>query len=198
MAKTKIAERQTARILKAITTEALTNQQLAARLHMSIDSTRRFLHDLMDEKPRRLHISKYVNASNRKALACYIAGAGKDAKYVPVRKRPANDPRRAAADRKRAEVLRLLALPQTSDQLAARTGISGSYVDMLLREHRQATPKRVYIKAWLPPLVRGSHTPVYAAGDKPDAPRVRMAPLRVRRVERAPAGGLASMLSQLM
>lgn len=203
MAGNRLGEYKIARMLKAIEGQALTNLEIAARLHMGIDSVRRYIVKLLDEKPRRLHVVGFDEASRERPLARYLAGPGKDAVYVRAHKRRPRCWRRVEADRKRAEVLRLLALPQTSDQIAARMGISISRTTALIQEHREATPPRVFIKAWVPPDHKGAHMPVYAAGNEPDAPRKRINRVKeqiaaARRPPPRAAAGMASMLAQLM
>lgn len=173
MAKHKVAERQIARILALLQREALSTTEIAARLYMSVTSVNRFVACLLAEKPRsrRLHISGWRDGDvPTRPIRILRAGQQPDVRYVRRADRKGKGALRDEADRKRAEVLALLAMPQTTDQLAARTGISPRLVREYLREHRAAG--RVYIKAWLLPPEKGSQAPVYALGDLPDRPRV--------------------------
>jgi len=173
MAKHKVAERQIARILALLEHEPLSIIEIAARLHMSVTSAGRFVARLLAEKPRsrRLYIAGWRHgAVPTRPVKILRAGQHLDVRYVRRADRKGRGALRDEADRKRAEVLALLAMPQTTDQLAARTGISPRLVREYLREHRAAG--RVYIKAWMLPPEKGSQAPVYALGDLPDRPRV--------------------------
>ena len=174
MAKHKVAERQIARILALLEHEPLSIIEIAARLHMSVTSAGRFVARLLAEKPRsrRLHIAGWRHgAVPTRPVKILRAGQHQDVRYVRRADRKGKGALRDEADRKRAEVLALLAMPQTTDQLAARTGIQPRLVREYLREHRAAG--RVYIKAWLSPPEKGSQAPVYALGDLPDKQRSR-------------------------
>ena len=171
MAQTKMAARQIRRILALLDTESLSGTEIAARLHMSVTSVSRFIDRLLNESPRRLRIAAWRDGSRNKPVRIYGAGSAADARYVPKGDRKGPDPRLVEADRRRAEVLTLLAMPQTSHQLAARMGMSINRITAILREHREAG--RVHIKAWILPPAKGSQSPVYALGSAPDKPRTR-------------------------
>lgn len=174
MAKHKVAERQIVRILALLEREALSIPEIAARLYMSVTSAGRFVARLLAEKPRsrRLYIAHW-RAGDRPNHPIRILRAGQqpDVRYVRRAGRKGKGALRDEADRKRAVVLALLAMPQTTDQLAARAGIRPGLAREYLREHRAAG--RVYIKAWLLPPGKGSQAPVYALGDLPDKQRSR-------------------------
>ena len=174
MAKHKVAERQIARILKLIENEALSATEISARLFLSVTSVGRFIARLLDEPPRRrrLHIAGWrdgvpINRPTR----LLRAGRQPDVEYVPMAKRKGRNPLHVEAERKRAEVLELLAMPQTSAQLAARIGTSPNRINDMLRQHRAAG--LIHIKAWVLPAGQGSQSAVYALGNLPDKPRVR-------------------------
>lgn len=164
-------ERQIARILALLAVEALSATEISPRLHMCITSVNRHINRLLEESPRRLCISAWRDGLHNKPVRIYCAGSCKDVRYVPRRERNPRDWRMVEADRKRAEVLALLAMPQTSQQLAGRMGVSISRVMGIIREHRAAG--RVHIKAWVLPPAKGSQSPVYALGNAPDKVRAR-------------------------
>lgn len=169
MAKTMLDHRQKNRIVSALA-EPMNWAQLCDKLYMSETSVRRFLKKLLAEEPRRIYISDWVEGPN-KPTPVYKAGAGGDKPYVIKRERRTVDPRIVEAQRIRAEVLELLTLPQTVDQIAARLDLSRNRVVDIMREHKDAG--RIYIKGWLLPVWRGSQAPVYALGNLPDKPRER-------------------------
>jgi predicted ArsR family transcriptional regulator len=196
MAKHKVAERQIARILALLEHEPLSIIEIAARLHMSVTSVGRFVARLLAEKPRsrRLHIAGWRHgAVPTRPVKVLRAGQHLDVRYVRRGEGGGKGALRDEADRKRAEVLALLAMPQTTNQLAARTGIQPRLVREYLREHRAAG--RVYIKAWLLPSGKGSQAPVYALGDLPDKQRSRGA---VRPVSPARRSVFASAVGAFM
>jgi hypothetical protein len=191
MAKHKVAERQIARILALVEHEALSAIEIAARLHMSITSAGRFVARLLAEKPRsrRLYIADWRHgASPTRPVRILRAGRQPDVRYVPMVERKGPHRLRAEADRKRAEVLALLAMPQTTQQLSVRMGVSESRIKAYIREHRAAG--RIHIKAWVLPVYRGSQSAVYALGNQPDKQRVRGARDQARKIKPS-AFGLA-------
>ncbi len=186
MAKHKVAERQIARILALLEHEPLSTIEIAARLHMSVTSVGRFVARLLAEKPRcrRRHIAGWRHgAVPTRPVKILRAGQHLDVRYVRRGEGRGKGALRDEADRKRAEVLALLAMPQTTNQLAARTGILPHLLRCYLREHRAAG--RIHIKAWVLPPGQGSQAPVYALGDLPDKQRVRGAARPVSPARRA-------------
>lgn len=180
MAKTKVPELQMGRILALLEREQLTSAEIQARLYMSKSSVDRFLLRMTREKPKRVYVARVLDNDCR-PLRVYAAGDKKDAIYVPFAKRKKLRASEVEADRKRARILVLLALPQTAADLAARMGMGMSQVKHYLREHHRATPKRVYIKGWRWAAASGSQARIYAAGSAPDAPRTRQPRIEVRR-----------------
>jgi len=186
MAKHKVAERQIARILALLERESLSIPEIAARLHMSVTSVGRFVARLLAEKPRsrRLHIAAWRDGDvPTRPVQVFRAGQHPDVRYVPRAARKGQGALRDEADRKRAEVLALLAMPQTTSQLSARTGLLPHLLRCYLREHRAAG--RIHIKAWVLPPGQGSQAPVYALGGLPDKQRVRGAARPVSPARRA-------------
>lgn len=174
MAKHKVAERQIARILALVEHEALSAAEISARMFLSVTSVIRFVNRLLAEKPRerRLYIAGWRDGVpiNRPARL-FRAGRQPDVRYVPMAERKGPHRLHAQGERRRAEVLELLAMPQTTQQLSVRMGVSDSRVKAYIREHRAAG--RIHIKAWVLPVYRGSQSAVYALGNQPDKPRVR-------------------------
>lgn len=173
MAKHKVAERQIARILALVEHEALTAAEISARMFLSVTSVIRFVNRLLAEKPRarRLYIAGWRDGVpiNRPARL-FRAGRQPDVRYVPMAERKGPHRLHAQGERRRAEVLELLAMPQTTQQLSVRMGVSDSRVKAYIREHRAAG--RIHIKAWVLPVYRGSQSAVYALGKQPDKQRV--------------------------
>lgn len=191
MAKHKVAERQIARILALVEHEALSATEISARLYLSVTSVGRFIARLLEEKPRarRLYIAGWRDGEPiNRPTRILRAGCQPDVPYVPIAKRKGRNPLHVEADRKRAEILALLAMPQTSQQLAARVGLTPNRVNDILRQYRAAG--QVHIKAWVLPVHRGSQSAVYALGNLPDKPRVRGARDQARKIKPS-AFGLA-------
>jgi len=199
MAQTKIGERQIGRMLALLEQSGpLSVIEMAARLHMSESSVRRFTNQLIAEKPCRLFVKAWRDNPKQKPIALYCAGAGKDTKYIPVRQRNRSKGWIIEqADARRADALALLAMPQTSSQLAARMGISVTHTTAILRQHREAG--LVYIKAWQLPAHKGSQSPVYALGNLPDKPRARRArQIAMYARSRKPAANWSPMVDALI
>jgi AraC-like DNA-binding protein len=180
MAKTKVADNQMGRILALLKHEQLTSAEIQARLYMSKSAVDRFLLRMTQEKPKRVYVVRVLDNACR-PLRVYAAGSKKDAVYIPLDQRGARRSIEVEADRKRAQVLVLLALPQTAAELAARLDMGLSQVKRYLREHHQASPKRVYVKSWRWAAASGSQARIYATGNSPDAPRTRQPRIEVRR-----------------
>jgi len=187
MAKHKVAERQIARILALVEHEALSAAEISARMFLSVTSVIRFVNRLLAEplRARRLYIAGWRDGVpiNRPARL-FRAGRQPDARYVPMAERKGPHRLYAQGDRRRAEVLTLLAMPQTTLQLSMRMGVSDSRVKAYIREHRAAG--RIHIKAWMLPQGRGSQSAVYALGAGPDKPRERDARRREGRAKPSP------------
>lgn len=191
MAKHKVAERQISRILALLEHDALSAIEISARLFLSVTSVIRFVNRLLAEpaRTRRLYIAGWRDGVpvNRPARL-FRAGRQPNARYVPMAERKGPHRLYAQGERRRAEVLTLLAMPQTTQQLSVRMGVSDSRVKAYIREHRAAG--RIHIKAWVLPVYRGSQSAVYALGNLPDKQRVRGARDRTRKTKPS-AFGLA-------
>lgn len=174
MAQHRVAERQIGRILALVEHEALSAIEISERLYMSVTSVGRFIARLLAEPPRarRLYVAAWrdgvpINRPTR----LLRAGRKPDVRYIPMVERKGPHRLYAQGERRRAEVLTLLAMPQTTQQLSVRMGLSESRIKAYIREHRAAG--RIHIKAWVLPMGRGSQSAVYAIGNQPDKQRVR-------------------------
>lgn len=117
MAKHKVAERQIARILALLEREEMSVNDIAARLHMSTTSAGRFIACLLDEKPRsrRIYVSGWRDGvPAKRPTRLYRAGRQPDVRYVPMVERKGPHRIHAQGERRRAEVLTLLVMPQTT------------------------------------------------------------------------------------
>lgn len=193
MGKHKMGERQIARILALIANEPLSQAEISKRLHISKSSVNGFIKVLLAEKPRRLYIAGWSPSTGKSPIRLLQAGRKPDEPYIRIQDRRKVRWQIERANRRRAEVLALLAMPQTARQLAARMGIRLATLIGYVREHRAAG--RIHIKGWILPIGTGSQSPVYALGNAPDKERVR------RSRERAapkPAAAWAPMLTTLL
>lgn len=115
-------DRQIARILEAVAAKPMTTNDLAKLLHLHQSQVCRYLDDLRNGAPRRVYVSGFQPvAPNLKPPRLFSAGDKKDAVFPRKSKKK---PDRVEA-RKR-QILGLLALPQTAEQLAARLGITSN------------------------------------------------------------------------
>jgi DNA-binding Lrp family transcriptional regulator len=161
-------ERQLQRILAVIRSEALSVRDIAGKVHLSESAVLRHVAALRAAK--RAYVAGFrPSAGNTKPTKLVRAGHRPDAVYrVKSRKRPC----RKDAHRKRMR--ELLALPQTSEALAARMGLSITRTRTFIAELRAA--KIACIVDWQLPPTKGSQAPVYALGSGPDKPRQRRMP----------------------
>lgn len=157
--------RQMARIVKALAAGPMTTRELAALLHLDQCTVARYVRLMLDEQPRRLHVSGRQDLGPRlKPPRLFALGDLPDVDYVPKRQRR-TPPDLAARQRKR--LLSLLALPQTSYQLGARMNLTPNRVRFYLLELQRSEPKQVYVSGSV------GQARVYALGDLPNVPMGR-------------------------
>lgn len=159
-----------ARILDILASEPMTLRQLADKLGLSLDSLYIYRNRL-SSAPKRIYVSGYSDTGARPA-PLYAAGDLPDVEYVPARKP------KLAEDRKTKQRNRLLELlkndgEQTAEQAGIRLSLSTSRARFYINELRTSSLKQAYIKRWQHPGKRGDLAPVYALGNRPDAPKPR-------------------------
>lgn len=159
------SERQRARILAAIAVEPLTAQQLADRLHLSRDGVNLHLAKMKAMKPRLIHVSGHVyNPLGGRPAPQYSPGDKLDANYTSSR---APTRHNRVSEQLALAKKELGANPMTAANLGLKLGIRASRARFYIAKLRAT--KQAYIKDWIP-MAAGS-APIYAVGDKPDAPR---------------------------
>lgn len=154
------AQRQRERILTALKAGPLTAAELCARLHLSRSRLTTYLQMLRAE-PRKVRIVGHMLTDGAPAFR-YGLGNGPDVAYQPAGKVRKGSQR----DQREAEIVALLAEPQSVQQLAAVVGIAPKGIRTYLRVLRDAG--RVHISAWR--RSRSALVPVYALGNAPDQP----------------------------
>lgn len=168
-------DRQVDRIIKILGDSPMTVPQLADALFISRHTAGNYIRLMYNATPKRIHVSGWLPTDANKPTRIYSVGDHRDAKYVTKRQKTGY----TKTNNMKAELLDLLALPQTVNQLAERYGISQSrtrdLVAMLKKEGR------VHIKAWALPEYRGSQAPMYAVGNEPDAVRERRTRQKAKR-----------------
>lgn len=163
------SERQIGRILAFITPEAKTIKQIAAGLHMGETTARSLVRVLLAESPRRMRIEGWTGKTCQAPQ--YRAGTKPDAVFEYAKRRRKPHAITVQGERKRALILQLLAMPQTSPELAEKIGLGIEQTMSHLRRLRRE--KKVYVSAWILPVRTGSQAAVYALGDQPDKERTR-------------------------
>lgn len=155
-------DRTRAKIL-AITAGADTSAvDLATMVYLSRDNVNRYLKKLRAEK--LVHIGAYrANHAGGQPTPLYRAGEGQDAVYVPTR---ANLRKLIVGDRLDA-VKHLLRYKRTSADVGLLLGLTTGRARFYICELKNQG--LVYISSWrsLPAGI----APVYALGNKPDAPK---------------------------
>lgn len=155
---------QIARVLAALV-KPMTIPQLAPVLHLSEDGVRRYIKRLCAVK--QIRVSGWQQTSTGRVAPIYGIGGAPDAVYGE-----------ALADRREACILAHLAeCPHTAQQLAVKMDRCVTHICNLMVLLRGQ--KRIHVTSYVEPEGRGSFTPVYALGDKPDAPMVKK-PTRAR------------------
>lgn len=160
--------RQRARIVEALAAGPLSSRALADRLHLAPKGMYKYLNALM-ATPRQVRITGYLRSGGC-PVPLYGLGSGRDAA------RPGQLSRRTGSrwEKRRAEVLALLATPQSVQELADAIGICPTAIRAYLRElHRD---RAIYITRWL--RVARTLAPVYVLGEGDDAERLAPLPRR--------------------
>lgn len=159
---------QISRVLAALTTP-MTIPQLAPALHLSEDGVRRYIKRLCAAK--QIRVSGWQQTATGRVAPIYGLGGDPDAVYGE-----------AICDRREACILAHLAeCDHTSQQLAVKMGRCVTHVCAMMVSLRAL--KRVHVASYVEPEGRGSFTPVYALGDRADAP-MRKKPTSARRKHR--------------
>lgn len=163
---------QEQRIITSLQQKTKTTQQLADALGMCRSNVAIYL-ERMRRAPRRVFICDYEERTGRPA-PIYAAGDKPDVEYAPL-SRPT--PKTSAAERL-SQALRLLAeKPRTLRELGPAMNMVPGAAGKHVRTLRTSKPKQVFIESWRHPSevspdgTGGDWAPVYAAGDKPDAPK---------------------------
>jgi DNA-binding transcriptional ArsR family regulator len=154
-------ERQMKRILDALQDGPLTVRQLSDRLHMAGSGIFLYLRKLREE-PRRVRIAGFVRTQGIPATL-YGLGTEPDARY----KRPRKVRKERAGSGQRTRILELVAdYPLSTQQLVGRLGIAASGIRVYLRGLR--ADNKIHIADWR--RSEGNPVPLYAKGNKADAP----------------------------
>lgn len=163
-------ERMESRLLVLLKGNPMSSRQLSKALHTDLSNVHIYVNRLM-KSPRRVRVCGFDPdpPSGCKPARLFGLGSAPDAKLVS--KRAAARDRAPRVDRQLAAVKQLLKTPHTSVQTAQALSITESRARFYLRALRNADPKQAFIKSWNPPPTTGTWTPVYALGNKQDAPR---------------------------
>jgi predicted ArsR family transcriptional regulator len=160
---------QRGRILAAIENEALTAGQLAERLHLTRDGINIHLKAMKEARPKLIYVAGHLyNPEGGRPAPQYRPGNAKDAEYVKTRA-AVRQGRPQVVDVTTERVIELLSrTPMTAHELGAALSLTSSRARWYISQLRAESPKRVHVKRYQANFA-SYPSPVYAAGDKPDA-----------------------------
>lgn len=155
------------RILSLLSEQPMTLHELADAMGHSVASMYLYRTRLMAQ-PKRIHVCAYI-PNGHKPSPVYAAGGRPDVEFVGGRKPRQPEDRKTKQRRRLREVLEGQAL--TADQVGLKMHLSTSRARIYISELRALG--QAYIARWQHPGKQGDHAPVYALGNKPDAPKPR-------------------------
>ena len=155
------------RILELLAAGPLSARAIAAELHLSLSGTLIYLSRLR-AAPQRVHVAGFDCIGSGRETPLYGLGELPDAVFEAKRK-PKQPVKRI--DAQRAKTLSALATPMTAAQLGVILCISAGATVVYVTELR--AQNKAYIKTWKAPGKRGDLAPVYALGNRLDAPKPR-------------------------
>lgn len=166
-------DRQIGRVLAVLRQSPLTVNELADALFIGRHSAGNYVRMLYADK--RIYVAGWQPREGNKPARMYSVGNHADVHFVTKRDKKED----TRVEQAKNKLLTLLALPQTVVQLSERAHLSVSRTRDLVKMLKEE--RRVYIKAWNQPKIKGSQAPMYAVGNKPDCVRLRRAASKVRK-----------------
>lgn len=161
------AAQHEARILELLAEQPRTLTQLATATGLSLDSMYLYRNRLV-AAPKRIYVCGH-EATPARPAPIYAVGDQPDVVFVAVKKPKLPEDRKDRARRLLLELLQEDA--QTAEQAGIRLNLSTSRARSYISELRKQ--RKAYIKRWQHPGKRGDLAPVYALGNKKDAPKPR-------------------------
>lgn len=184
--------RNEARIVEMTTGQMMSRRQIAEAMGFTLASAFIYTDRLHDANPKRLYVAGHQRNTNGRPEPLFMAGNLPDVEFVSYRKPKLAYDRVLVQFARVAEVLGCE--PSTAEEvgeaIARSTGCARDYISQL----RKARPKQAYIKEWRAPMGRGDLAPVYALGNKKDAPKPRQTRAERFAKEKANRGRYEGML----
>lgn len=168
----KRGEQQRQKLVKLLQESPKSTKELCKLMNFGRPNLMKHLERLQKEK--RVYVHGHIAQWGRPA-AIYAAGNLPDVEYVP-QSRPGHRPSKA---QRIDQILTLLSTRgMSSKQIGAAIFVSPAHVLKFLRVLRDPACRQIHIAKWRHPQESGftsggDWTPVYRAGDKPDAPKPR-------------------------
>lgn len=166
------------RVLNSLSGARMTVAQIAQELGISASSVALHIAALR-RSPKQIYICGHDGKAGKPVhggcpAPIWTAGSKPDAEFVPLR---SPSPKITSYQRQEQIIAILKRGPRTTAQLSEVMHIVRAKVNDHLRKLRVDGNKRIYIKHWNHPALvarpgtGGDWAPVYAIGDKPDAPK---------------------------
>lgn len=162
---------QERRILNALMTRPMCNNDLALHMGMGRSGAAKYTARMHAAKPKRVHIVGHrAPATGGYPRPIFAAGDGRDAVYVA---RFPSAPKKTAVDRKgdaMGRIMKELEKGRTAQEIAKASFLAFSTVHKYMDE-MHAAGWTIYVRTWRRTGELNQWAPVYAIGNKPDAPR---------------------------
>jgi AraC-like DNA-binding protein len=162
--------RTMARILELLASGPMTRSDIAETLSVSHTTVHTCLNRLMGA-PRQVHVCGWQRTGGR-AFRLFSLGDGADAPFYQKRAIPKQ--RTDMTEINCKALITALTPPRSVDELTKVCHCSPAYVRKYLAILMAESPRRIYIHEWRRPDGPGPLAKVFAAGDKLDAPRLRL------------------------
>lgn len=171
---------QQRRILESMNGSKMGHIEVGEAMGFSRTAAQKYMLRMNKGTPKLIYICEYEQPSTGgNPRAIFAVGDLPDVEYQPqyVKKSPRPVPRKIE---QQARVIAALAKPMTGQEVANTIHLCNEQVMIYIKILRESTPKQVFIKGYQKAKHRGPWSPIYALGDKPDAP----APKEQTRAER--------------
>lgn len=164
-------EFQRRKILALLEVGRLSAQDISAKVHLS--RTAALLHIQVLREQKLVRIAGYVMQYKSREIPLYGLGSDPDETYIKAKFIPAANSFEVQREKVRQEILAQLRIsPATSPQLAIFLGLSNptmrKYLPMMHAE------RLIHRSAWVKKDGGGMQVAIWAAGNKPDAPKSKI------------------------
>lgn len=158
------------RILAILATGQKGHIEVAQEMGFSRTAAQKYMRRMHEATPKLIYACGYEQPlTGGFPRTLYAPGDLPDVEYHPkyIKKSRKLVPR---SQEKKAQILALLSKPMTGREVSEIVFLCYEQTLNYIKSMREATPKQVFIKDYKRPNNRGQWAPIYAAGNKPDAP----------------------------